>query len=224
MLIETRDISKVYQMGSVNVHALKNINFGIKSGEFVAIMGPSGSGKSTLLHLLGCLDVPTSGQYILEGKDVSHLNDNNLAEIRNKRIGFVFQSYNLLPRLSALDNVELPLLYCATRQSRQKAKEALKTVGLIDRSIHCSCELSGGECQRVAIARAIVTSPALILADEPTGNLDSHTGEEILKLFVQLNQKDATIILVTHDRKIAETAHKIIHLKDGELVNIENLN
>lgn len=223
MSIKVRELTKTYQLGSTAIHALYNVNFEVMPGELLAIMGPSGSGKSTMLNLLGCLDTPSSGQYILEGNDVSHLDDDRLSEIRNSRIGFVFQNFNLLPRLSALENVALPLVYLGAKNARQRAAAALENVGLLNRAAHCSNKLSGGECQRVAIARAMATEPALILADEPTGNLDSRTGQEILRLFVELNQKGTTIILVTHDSKVAETARRIIHLKDGQITQIEEL-
>jgi putative ABC transport system ATP-binding protein len=223
MLIEARELSKTYGMGGGTVTALQSTSFDIAQGEFVAIMGPSGSGKSTLLNLIGCLDTPTSGRYMLEGVDVSHMDDTRLSEIRNRRIGFVFQSFNLLPRLTSLQNVELPLLYQEVPDCAKRAKAALETVGLGDRAKHRPAQLSGGECQRVAIARAIATNPALILADEPTGNLDSQTGQDILKLFLELHRKGSTIILVTHGREVAEDAQRIMHLKDGLVVKTETL-
>lgn len=221
-IIETIDLTKVYGMGAVQVRALDQVSVTICRGEFVAIMGPSGSGKSTLMNILGCLDRPTSGQYILAGEDVSGLNKTQLAIIRNQRIGFVFQSYNLLPQTSALDNVVLPLLYTrndhmSNAERIEKAMAALDAVGLADRIDHKPQELSGGQMQRVAIARALVNDPVLILADEPTGNLDSHSGEELMILLSELHRQGSTIVMVTHDDDIAAYAERIIHLKDGQV-------
>lgn len=220
-MIEVRNITKVYKTGDVETRVLKGISFSIEKGEFVAIIGPSGSGKSTLMHILGCLDTPTSGQYFFEGKDVSKLSDDELADIRKKKIGFVFQSFNLLPRATVLRNVELPLIYANTsKQKREElAKDVLLSAGLEERHFnHLSNQLSGGEMQRVAIARALVNSPAIIFADEPTGNLDSKTGEIVLRTFQELNEQGKTIILITHEKYIAEHAKRIIFLKDGEVV------
>jgi len=205
-------------MGSQKVSALDGVDFRIEKGEFVAIMGPSGSGKSTLMNLLGCLDLPSSGIYRLENLDIQHLKSNQLAEVRNRRIGFVFQSFNLLPRATALENTELPLLYGRVPKSTEIAFQALERVGLAHRAKHKPTELSGGECQRVAIARALVNGPAIILADEPTGNLDSVTGKEILALFLELNQEGVTLILVTHEQKIAQQAKRIIQMRDGKII------
>jgi len=202
----------------MDLPVLKNINFKIAPGEFIAVMGPSGSGKSTLMNLLGCLDLPTSGTYRLENTDVQTLSSNELAGIRNKRIGFVFQSFNLLPRASALENIELPLLYGGVKNPAKIAKEALSKVGLEHRAKHKPSELSGGECQRVSIARAIVNNPAIILADEPTGNLDSKTGEEIMTIFENLNRDGVTLILVTHEKVVADHARRIIHMRDGQAI------
>lgn len=222
LIIETRDLSRVYQMGSVEVHALRGTSIQVVKGEFVALMGSSGSGKSTLLHLLGCLDKPSSGSYILEGQDVSHLSRDERAHLRNERIGFIFQTFNLMARISSLENVILPLLYRGRQKDvRIRAMTALERVGLEQRARHRPVELSGGERQRVAIARAIVTNPSIVLADEPTGNLDSHTGKEIMDLLVQLNQEGSTILLVTHDSKIAAYAHRTLHMQDGQLVDGE---
>lgn len=218
MLIELHDVCKTYRMGEIQVRALCNVSLGIDRGELTAIMGPSGSGKSTLMNILGCLDQTTSGEYILDGTNVSTLNDNELAEIRNRQIGFVFQNYNLLPRTRALDNVELPLIYAGVRDRHQKAIEALEIVGLGDRTDHRPNELSGGEQQRVAIARALINNPSIILADEPTGNLDTKTGLEIIALFQRLNiERGITIVYVTHDQEIAEYTQRIIRLRDGTL-------
>ncbi len=216
-IIEIEKLHKVYLLGKTQVHALRGIDLLIQQGEYTAIMGPSGSGKSTLMNIIGCLDVPSSGLYRLNGQDVSHLTDNELAKIRNKEIGFVFQTFNLLPRATALHNVELPLIYNGTASSKRKdkAKEALDKVGLTDRMHHKPNELSGGQRQRVAIARALVNNPAMILADEPTGNLDTSTGEEIMEIFDLLNEQGNTIILVTHEDFIAKHARRIIRLKDG---------
>ena len=205
-------------MGSQKVSALDGVDFRIEKGEFVAIMGPSGSGKSTLMNLLGCLDLPSSGIYRLENFDIQHLKSNQLAEVRNRRIGFVFQSFNLLPRATALENTELPLLYGRVPKSTEIAFQALERVGLAHRAKHKPTELSGGECQRVAIARALVNGPAIILADEPTGNLDSVTGKEILALFLELNQEGVTLILVTHEQEIAQQAKRIIQMRDGKII------
>jgi len=205
-------------MGSQKVSALDGVDFRIEKGEFVAIMGPSGSGKSTLMNLLGCLDLPSSGIYRLENLDIQHLKSNQLAEVRNRRIGFVFQSFNLLPRATALENTELPLLYGRVPKSTEIAFQALERVGLAHRAKHKPTELSGGECQRVAIARALVNGPAIILADEPTGNLDSVTGKEILALFLELNQEGVTLILVTHEQEIAQQAKRIIQMRDGKII------
>jgi len=206
-------------MGEQKVSALDGVDFSIEKGEFVAIMGPSGSGKSTLMNLLGCLDLPSSGIYRLENLDIQDLKPDQLAEVRNRRIGFVFQSFNLLPRATALENTELPLLYGRVPQSTEIAFQALERVGLAHRSKHKPTELSGGERQRVAIARALVNSPAIILADEPTGNLDSTTGKEILNLFLELNQEGVTLILVTHEQKIAEQAKRIMQMRDGKIIS-----
>ena len=206
-------------MGEQKVSALDGVDFSIEKGEFVAIMGPSGSGKSTLMNLLGCLDLPSSGIYRLENLDIQDLKPDQLAEVRNRRIGFVFQSFNLLPRATALENTELPLLYGRVPQSAEIAFQALERVGLAHRSKHKPTELSGGERQRVAIARALVNSPAIILADEPTGNLDSTTGKEILNLFLELNQEGVTLILVTHEQKIAEQAKRIMQMRDGKIIS-----
>lgn len=217
-MIEVEKLSKVYQMGGQPVPALAGVTFKIEKGEFVAIMGPSGSGKSTLMNLLGCLDIPSSGSYRLENLDIQDLNSNQLAEVRNRRIGFVFQSFNLLPRATALENTELPLLYGRVAKATEIAMEALERVGLAHRAKHKPTELSGGECQRVAIARALVNSPAIILADEPTGNLDSATGKEILGLFQELNQEAVTLILVTHEQEVARQAKRIMQMKDGKII------
>lgn len=206
-------------MGGQMVSALAGVDFTIQKGEFVAIMGPSGSGKSTLMNLLGCLDLPSSGTYRLEGLDIQGLNPNQLAEVRNRRIGFVFQNFNLLPRATALENTELPLLYGRVPKSKEIALQALERVGLSHRAKHRPTELSGGERQRVAIARALVNGPAIILADEPTGNLDSTTGEDIMKLFHELNRESVTLILVTHEQEVALQAKRIIQMKDGKIVS-----
>ena len=216
-IIEINTVTRTYIVGETEVRALRGVSYSVKRGGLVAIMGPSGSGKSTLMNIIGCLDVPSSGAYRLNGQDVSHLTDNELAKIRNKEIGFVFQTFNLLPRASALHNVELPLIYNGTASSKrkEKAKEALDKVGLTDRMHHKPNELSGGQRQRVAIARALVNNPAMILADEPTGNLDTSTGEEIMEIFDLLNDQGNTIILVTHEDFIAKHSRRIIRLKDG---------
>ena len=216
-MLKIKEIKKIYQMGKVKVEALRGISFYIDKGEFVAIMGPSGSGKSTLMHIIGCLDQPTEGNFIIGGKDVSKLNDDKLAEIRNKSIGFVFQQFNLLSRTSILHNVEIPLIYAGlkTKRRREMAKQALEKVGLGERVKHKPNEISGGEKQRAAIARALVNNPLIILADEPTGNLDTKTGEEIMKIFYKLHQQGNTLIMVTHEAEVARHARRIIHLRDG---------
>mgnify|MGYP003393439185 CR=1 FL=1 len=214
-----KDVTKTYQSGRIQVQALAHIDLQIQKNEYVAIMGPSGSGKSTLMNIIGCLDTPTTGRYFLEDQDIQNLNDNQLSEIRSRKIGFVFQSFNLLARVTALQNTELPLVYAGISpvERRRLAAEALDRVGLSDRKLHRPNELSGGQRQRIAIARALVTNPALILADEPTGNLDSKTGEEIMALIQQLHDQGNTVIMVTHEPYIAEHAARIIHLRDGRI-------
>ena len=223
VVIKTEGLAKVYEMGAEQVHALRGVDLEIRKGEYVAIMGPSGSGKSTLMNLIGCLDSPTTGKYWLAGRLVSDLDDDELAYIRNKEIGFVFQTFNLLPRATALHNVELPLIYNGTpaEDRIEKAKKALERVDLTDRMHHKPNELSGGQRQRVAIARALVNNPSIVLADEPTGNLDSKTGEEIMALFENLYRQGNTIILVTHENDIARHAHRIIHIRDGKIFSDE---
>jgi len=218
-LIETRDLWKTYTMGSEEIHALRGISIDIDRGEYVAIMGPSGSGKSTLMNLIGCLDTPSKGTYLLNGKHVGDMNDNELARIRNEEIGFVFQTFNLLPRATALHNVELPLVYAGVSATDREARArgALERVELGDRMTHRPNELSGGQRQRVAIARALVNNPSILLADEPTGNLDSKTGAEIMSLFAKLHMAGNTIVLVTHEADVAAFAHRTIHIRDGQV-------
>jgi putative ABC transport system ATP-binding protein len=218
-LIELENVTKVYRMGEVEVYALNGVSLSIKQGEMLSIVGTSGSGKSTMLNLLGCLDRPTSGRYMLDGIDVSRLNDNRLAELRSKKFGFVFQDFNLLSRATALSNVELPLVYSGGGSKRQKAMEALERVGLGKRAKHKPTELSGGEQQRVAIARALVNSPSLILADEPTGNLDSASTEEIIAIFQQLHREGITVAIVTHEADIAAKTQRVIRLRDGKVAS-----
>ena len=218
-MIEVESLTKTYDLGGTLVHALDHVSMTVNDGEMVAITGPSGSGKSTLMHILGCLDTPDSGVYRLAGENVAGLSSDRLAEIRNRHIGFVFQTFNLLPRLTALENVELPLLYAQDKHANQKAVEALKTVGLSDRMRHGPNQLSGGQRQRVAVARAIVTNPTMILADEPTGNLDSKTGQEILELFHALNAAGHMIVVVTHDPDVAKKCGRSIRIFDGRIVD-----
>ena len=221
-MIRLQDVSKIYRMGNVDVAALQGVSIFIEPGEMVAIMGPSGSGKSTMMNIIGCLDVPTSGSYTLEDEDVGGMSDDRLAEIRNSKIGFVFQTYNLLPRLSALANVELPLLYGGRRNRRRRALEALDRVGLADRVSHKPTELSGGQQQRVGIARALVKRPSILMADEPTGNLDSRSSEEILAILQRLNREEGmTVILVTHEASIAARAQRVMSMLDGRVVSVE---
>jgi putative ABC transport system ATP-binding protein len=218
-LIETRDLWKTYVMGQEEIHALRGVSIQIERGEYVAIMGPSGSGKSTLMNLIGCLDTPSKGSYLLNGKEVADMNDDELAQIRNEEIGFVFQTFNLLARATALHNVELPLIYAGVsgKERQERARQALDKVDLIPRATHKPNELSGGQRQRVAIARALVNNPSILLADEPTGNLDSKTGTEIMALFDRLFEAGNTIILVTHEADIANYAHRTIHIRDGQV-------
>lgn len=221
-IVKAVDLFKTYQMGDVEVHALRGTSLNIRKGEIVSIMGPSGSGKSTLMNILGCLDRPTSGTYVLEGENVEHMDGDQLADIRNRRVGFVFQSYNLLQRSTALSNVMLPLRYRRNnghQNPREAAEELLARVGLEDRMLHRPYELSGGEQQRVAIARALVNEPSMVLADEPTGNLDSKSGDEIMELLLELNEeKNVTLVIVTHDPQVAEMTHRIVRLFDGKVV------
>jgi putative ABC transport system ATP-binding protein len=222
-MIKIENVTKVYQMGEIEVHALRGVSLDIEKGEFLTIMGPSGSGKSTLMNMLGCLDSPTQGRYAFYGQDVSNLNDTQLAQIRNREIGFVFQMFNLLPRTTALRQVELPLMYAGVgaHERRKRTQAALETVGLRDRMHHRPDELSGGQQQRVAIARALVTEPSIILADEPTGNLDTKSGNEVLCIFQRLNERGITVIFVTHDPEIAVHSHRVIYLRDGLIENDE---
>ncbi len=225
MLIKTEDLWKIYEMGAEKVNALRSVSVEVEKGEYVAIMGPSGSGKSTLMNLIGCLDTPSKGSYYLNDKLVSQMNDDELARIRNKEIGFVFQTFNLLPRATAVHNVELPLIYNGTESGirSKKAREALRLVDLEDRATHKPNELSGGERQRVALARALVNNPSLILADEPTGNLDTKTGTEIMKIFEKLHRQGNTIIIVTHEHDIATYADRILYIRDGTIEKEERI-
>jgi putative ABC transport system ATP-binding protein len=219
-VIELRDVSKVFELGQIRVQALRGVSLQIEHGELVAIMGSSGSGKSTLMNILGCLDAPSDGRCLIDGRDVHDLDGDDLADLRNRRIGFVFQSFNLVPRTSALANVELPLAYAGLGRAerRRRAEAALASIGMSDRLRHLPSELSGGQQQRVAVARAIVTNPSLILADEPTGNLDSHSTEDVLAIFEELHDQGRTLVIITHEREVAARAERIVHLSDGEIV------
>ena len=220
-MIQLENVTKTYHMGKVEVPALRGINLRVDPSEFIAIMGASGSGKSTLMNIIGCLDLPTTGRYLLDGVDVTELTDNQLARIRNRKIGFVFQSFNLIPRSSALHNVETPLIYAGAPDRRRRAREALEAVNLADRASHMPTELSGGQQQRVAIARALVTDPSILLADEPTGNLDTESSQEIMRLLEDLNRMGRTVVLITHEAEIARFARRLVRLKDGLVVSDE---
>jgi putative ABC transport system ATP-binding protein len=224
-VIRVHEVTKVYQLGQIRVRALREVSVRIDAGDFVAIMGSSGSGKSTLMNILGCLDIPSSGRYLIDGVDVAHMDEDDLADLRNRKIGFVFQSFNLVPRTSALVNVELPLAYAGLKgtERRRRAEAALRSVGMANRFHHVPAELSGGQQQRAAVARAIVTNPSLILADEPTGNLDSHSTEDVLRIFAQLNAEGRTVVLITHEPDVAEQAKRVIRLSDGEIVEDRRL-
>jgi putative ABC transport system ATP-binding protein len=224
-VIRVHEVTKVYQLGQIRVRALREVSVRIDAADFVAIMGSSGSGKSTLMNILGCLDIPTSGRYLIDGVDVAHMDEDDLADLRNRKIGFVFQSFNLVPRTSALVNVELPLAYAGLRgpERRRRAEIALRSVGMANRLHHLPAELSGGQQQRAAVARAIVTDPSLILADEPTGNLDSRSTEDVLRIFARLNEEGRTVVLITHEPDVAEQAKRVIRLSDGEIVEDRRL-
>jgi putative ABC transport system ATP-binding protein len=219
-VIRVHEVSKTFDLGEIQVHALRNVSLQIRTGDLVGIMGSSGSGKSTLMNILGCLDIPTSGRYEIDGIDAGHMDEDDLADLRNRKIGFVFQSFNLVPRTSAIDNVELPLAYAGLNRAerRRRAEAALKSMGMANRMHHLPSELSGGQQQRVAVARAIVTNPSLILADEPTGNLDSHSTEDVLRIFGELNEEGRTVVLITHEPDVADQTKRIVRLSDGEIV------
>ncbi len=224
-VIQVHDVSKIFELGQIRVRALRDVSLRIETGDFVAIMGASGSGKSTLMNILGCLDIPTAGRYLIDGVDVGHMDEDDLADLRNRKIGFVFQSFNLVPRTSALMNVELPLAYAGVRgaKRRRRAERALASVGMARRMHHQPSELSGGQQQRAAVARAIVTNPSLILADEPTGNLDSHATEDVLRIFSNLNDEGRTVVLITHEPDVAEQTKRIVRLSDGAVVEDRRL-